>query len=146
MISLVAASQLPVTGQRCSECMRQVVKQFAEFSSAGLNTQGRQGISKMYQSCPSVYCQVVLPSGGELGTDHPLLHSADKWAMFLRHRGEASGSRQASPSRDTQRNSPMTLNTNLTVRQADLPTRRDEPTLALTGRPFDVDRWISARK
>lgn len=31
-----------------------------------------------------------------------MLHSADKWATFLRHRGEASGSRQASASRDTK--------------------------------------------
>lgn len=51
---------------------------------------------------------MVLPSGDELGTEHPLLHSADKWAMFLRHRGEASGSRQTSASRDTKEHS-MTL-------------------------------------
>lgn len=108
MISLFAASQLPVTDQRCSKGMKQVVKQFAAFSNPGRDTQGRQGISKMCQSCWSVYCQGVLPSGGELGTDHPLLHSADEWAMFLRHRGEASRSRQASASRDTKE-LPMTL-------------------------------------
>lgn len=102
MISLVAASQLPVTDQRCSEGIRQMAEQFAACSSAGLSTQGRQGISRMYQICRSVYCQVVLPSGGELGSDHPLLHSADKWAVFLRHRGEGSQSRQASASRDTE--------------------------------------------
>lgn len=55
-----------------------MAEQFAACSSAGLNTQGRQGISRMYQSRRSVYCQAVLPSGGELGSDHPMLHSADK--------------------------------------------------------------------
>lgn len=44
----------------------------------------------MEQSCRSVYCQVVSPSGEETVTDHLLLHSADKWVIFLRHRGEAS--------------------------------------------------------
>lgn len=132
MAVLVASSQLPVTDRRCSGGTRHLVKQVAACSSAGLNTQGRYGTLRMYQSCRSVYCQATLPSGDELGTGHPLLHSADKWAMFLRHRGEASERRQASASRDTKE-LPMTLKYESycqTLRQADLPTRRDEPTLA----------------
>lgn len=90
MVGLVASRQLPVTDRRRSEGIRQSSKPSALCSSVGLSTQERRGILKMYQSCPSVYCQAVSPSGGELGSGHPLLHSADKWAMFLRHRGEAS--------------------------------------------------------
>lgn len=36
-----------------------MAEQFAACSSAGLRTQGRQGLSRMYQSCRSVY----LPGG-----------------------------------------------------------------------------------
>lgn len=82
MVGLVASSRWPVTDRRRSEGTRQVTKPFALYLSIGLNTQGRRGILRMYQSCPSVYCQAVSPSGGELGFGHPFLHSADKWAVF----------------------------------------------------------------
>lgn len=63
---------------------------------------GAAGHLEDVSNLPECLLPSGLPSGGELGSDHPLLHSADKWAVFLRHRGEDSQSRQASASRDTE--------------------------------------------
>lgn len=70
---------------------------------------GATGLVKNVSKLPEcLLAKWSCQGGDELGTEHPLLHSADKWAMFLRHRGEGSQSRQASASRDPKAHS-MTL-------------------------------------